>query len=130
MALTDTAEYWQDVKKGSDKRVFVHAQGLDCGHYHKMESDELNHIDCFACLQLIEKDETLKAELEANNGKKHQKWKDKRRKKKGFKLDTIMPFGKYKGQNKTIEWIIKNDRPYFDWVKEKLLLHPEVDEYI
>ena len=130
MALTDTAEYWQDVKRPSNKRVFVHIKGADCGHYHVAESDELNSIDCFACLKLVKADEILKNRLEQNNGKRKRRYEAKRKRKKGYKLDSIIKFGKYKGQNKSIEWIIRNDKSYFNWLEDKLLLNSEVDLYL
>ena len=122
MSLSDTAEYWQDVKKGSSsKYVFTHIKGKDCGHYHVAESKELDEIDCHSCKKIIESDEELKSQLEKNNGARYKN----HRKKKGFKLLSEIRFGKYKG--KTLQWIIDNDINYFNWVKDKILLHPEVD---
>ncbi len=53
--MTDTAEYWNDVKARTrrSKRVFTHVQGLECGHYHVQESVHANDIDCYACIKLI-----------------------------------------------------------------------------
>ena len=123
MALPDTAEYWWDVKKSLNKRVFVHIPGKACGHHHVIESKELNDIDCYACLKIIENDPELKLRLEKNNGARDLKY----RKKKGFQLSSTIRFGKYKG--KTIQWIVDNDCNYFNWVKTKILLHPELDNY-
>jgi hypothetical protein len=126
MSLPDTVEYWWDVKKhfSNPKRVFTHAPGLECGHFHVSESKELDEIDCHACKKLIEQDPILKQRLEQNNGKRYLQ----HRRKKGFALTSAIRFGKYKG--KAIQWIIDNDRNYFNWVSNKLLLHPEVDEYL
>lgn len=130
MALSDTAEYWQDVKRRDYKHVFTHIKGKECGHYHVAESDELIDIDCFACKKLIESDDTLKNTLKANNGKRHRKWEAKQKRKKGYKLDSIIKFGKFKGQNKSIEWLINNEPSYFNWLEDKILLHSEVDRYL
>ena len=130
MSLTDTAEYWIDVKRPSTKRVFIHIKGVDCGHYHVAESNELHDIDCFTCKKIIKSDLELKNNLEQNNGKRRKKWENKRKNKKGYKLNSSIKFGKYKGQNKSIEWIINNDSYYFDWLKDKILLHSEVDKYL
>lgn len=124
MSLSDTAEYWQDVKKGSNKYVFTHIKGKDCGHFHVAESKELNEIDCHACKKIIENDAELKSQLENNNGLRYKN----HRKKKGFQLLSQIRFGKYKGKN--LQFIIDNDLNYFNWVKDKLLLHPEVDVLI
>lgn len=126
MSLSDTAEYWNDVKKQTHKRVFTHSKGLDCGHHHICESDELQEINCYACKKIIDLDADLKNKLEQNNGKAYQKYRNK----KGCTLDDFIWFGKYKGKNKTIQWIIENDRNYFEWLKPKLLLHTEIDEFL
>jgi ribosomal protein S27E len=124
MSLSDTAEYWQDVKKPSNKYVFTHIKGKDCGHFHVSESNELNEIDCHACKKIIEADQELKDQLKQNNGKRYLN----HRKKVGFNLLSTIKFGKYKGQ--TIQWIINNDLNYFRWLKDKIVLHPELDKYI
>jgi ribosomal protein S27E len=121
MSLPDTAEYWQDVNRPSNKHVFTHIKGKDCGHFHVTESKELSEIDCHACKKIIENDAELKSQFEKNNGKRY----NDHRKKKGFKLLSTIKFGKYKCQ--TLQWIIDNDINYFNWVKDKLLFHPEVD---
>ena len=56
MSLSDTAEYWNDVKANrgySGKNFFLHAKGCQCGHFHVMETRYLNEIDCYACLKII-----------------------------------------------------------------------------
>ena len=121
MSLPGTAEYWQDIKAPSNKRIFTHVKGKDCGHFHVCESTELSEIDCFACKKIIENNETLKSQLEKNNGKRHKE----HRKKVGFRLSSIIKFGKYKGQ--TLQDIITKDLKYFNWLKDKIVLHPEID---
>jgi len=122
MSLPDTAEYWQDVKSSSsNKHVFTHIKGKDCGHFHVTESNELSEIDCYACKKIIESDQELKLQLEKNDGKRY----NNHRKKVGFRLLSTIKFGKYKGQ--LLQWIIDNDINYFLWLKDKLVLHPEVD---
>jgi ssDNA-binding Zn-finger/Zn-ribbon topoisomerase 1 len=61
MALTDTAEYWWDIKNRTPYlgRDFVHIPNSTCGHIKKETrntdtSEYLNDINCYACLKLIE----------------------------------------------------------------------------
>lgn len=124
MSLSDTSEYWQDVKKRIDKHVFTHIKNKDCGHFHVVESNELKDIDCYACKKIIENDAELKSQLEKNNGKRYLDHRNK----KGFRLQSTIKFGKYKGKN--IQWIIDNDINYFTWLKDKILLHSEFDSII
>jgi len=133
MALSDTAEYWQDVKafKGwFPKHKFIHIKGVKCGHYHVIESNELDEIDCKACKKIIESDEELKQKLTLNNGKRLKKIKSKLKNKKGYKLDSIIKFGKFKGSDFSVKYLIHNEINYFNWFKTKFLLHTEVDRYI
>jgi hypothetical protein len=56
MALTDTREYWDDVKK---KRRFkgpdyYHIPGLDCGHYHYFKASCLAEVNCSGCIWELE----------------------------------------------------------------------------
>lgn len=125
--MTDTAEYWNDVKGNwRHKTVFIHIKGFDCGHYHVQESKKLDQVDCYACLKHIDDDPELKDQL--------QKIKDNREKQhrinKGYKLKSIIKFGKYRGKNTTLIWIIENDLGYFKWMIGKILFHPEVDKYL
>ena len=55
MALTDTAEYWQDVKKNYPYvgPNFHHIPNADCGHRHLFEAKRLGNVNCYACLELI-----------------------------------------------------------------------------
>lgn len=55
--MSDTAEYWWDIKnawmKKKYKHVFTHKKGMECGHHHVMESKKLKHIDCHACIAIL-----------------------------------------------------------------------------
>lgn len=74
MSLSDTAEYWQDVKKyRENKKVFIHIKNIDCGHYHVIESKNLEDIDCYACKKIIENDPILKEKLEKTRNYKKKK---------------------------------------------------------
>ena len=60
MALSDTAEYWLDVKSHHPYmgRHFIHIPRSTCGHINHHTgnvdtSEYLNDINCFACLDLI-----------------------------------------------------------------------------
>ena len=55
--MTDTAEYWNDIKnrRRYPRHVFTHLMGVDCGHYHVKESTVYRDIDCHACRKLIKK---------------------------------------------------------------------------
>ena len=60
MSLSDTAEYWWDVKSYHPYmgRHFIHIPNSICGHINKQTgntdtSEYLNDINCFACLDLI-----------------------------------------------------------------------------
>ena len=53
--MTDTAEYWQDVKK---KSAYVgvqysHIPDIDCGHRHLHETSIIKNINCNACKKLL-----------------------------------------------------------------------------
>jgi hypothetical protein len=55
MALTDTTEYWWDVKRnhpytGPD---YSHIPGYDCGHRHLYEAKKLGDVNCKSCLEAI-----------------------------------------------------------------------------
>lgn len=82
----------------------------------------------------LEEDSTnpLVQEIKLKWRKKERKRENKERNKKGYKLDSIIKFGKYKGQNKTIEFIIKNDNSYWKWLVKNnvILLHSELDTYL
>lgn len=56
MSLSDTAEYWWDIKKVNNfsKKVFTHAKGCQCGHYHVCETNYISEIDCHACIKIFE----------------------------------------------------------------------------
>lgn len=56
MSLPDGAEYWWDVKANHNKKhVFMHKKGLDCGHFHVLETKKTKWVDCHACLALMPK---------------------------------------------------------------------------
>lgn len=74
--MTDTAEYWWDVKRQVNKKVFIHIKGFDCGHFHVRETNKLTQVNCYACLQEIKNNKHLtrqldnqKAQIEANRFK-------------------------------------------------------------
>lgn len=61
MALTDTAEYWNDIKNNYPYRgrQFTHAKGYNCSHINVgsgniRTSEWLNDVNCFECLKAIE----------------------------------------------------------------------------
>jgi len=53
--MSDSAEYWHDVKshKGNLRHVFTHIKGIPCGHYHIEETKEFRHIDCKSCQKIV-----------------------------------------------------------------------------
>lgn len=55
MALTDTSEYWNDIKRNNSYtgRDFYHIPNANCGHKHKYEAKKLGDVNCFECLKLI-----------------------------------------------------------------------------
>lgn len=57
MSLSDTAEYWNDVKghyRGwFGVTGFWHAKGCQCGHFHKNETRYISEVDCKACLKVL-----------------------------------------------------------------------------
>ena len=67
MCLSDTAEYWWDIKNKQYKHTFTHIKGIDCGHYHVYETEVLDNIDCYACKKLISDDLELKERLRIIN---------------------------------------------------------------
>lgn len=77
MSLSDTAEYWRDVKSRRFKRVFTHIPEIDCGHFHVNESSDIDCIDCYACKEILKKDEILQALLEVAQEKVEAKQKIK-----------------------------------------------------
>jgi len=66
MALSDTAEYWWDVKSSRvyNGPKFIHLKGMECGHYHVAESNKLIDVDCHACIKKINETPELKQRLE------------------------------------------------------------------
>lgn len=55
MSLSDTAEYWNDVKSsfGRFKPIYTHAKNCQCGHYHVAETKMYREVDCNACKKVI-----------------------------------------------------------------------------
>lgn len=133
--MTDTAEYWNDVKSNlyrMPKHVYVHYKGFECGHYHVDESRKLLKVDCPACLDMITKDCDLNLNLEQQRKQQSDSRERQMKINKGYKLSSHIKFGKYKLLGKTIRWVIENDSRYFKWMLEQrvILLHPEVDEFL
>ena len=128
MGLTDSAEYWRDVKNKPIHHVFTCGKGIECGKSHKIESDELDKVDCRFCKRIIKNDDALKREFEKNNGKSLKKIEQQKRDMYGYKLNQSIKFGKFKG--KSIKWIIDNQQSYFNWLKDKITYHSEVEIYI
>ena len=54
MAMTDTAEYWDDVKRSRySKNHFYHGIGVDCGHRHNHETKYVDDVECKACKRIL-----------------------------------------------------------------------------
>lgn len=55
MCLSDTAEYWQDVKRNYPYTGtnFYHIPNVDCGHRHMFTAKLLGDVNCYSCLKLI-----------------------------------------------------------------------------
>ena len=54
--MTDTAEYWWDVKQNKSwvgRTTFYHIPNALCGHKHYHEAKKLGNVNCYACLELI-----------------------------------------------------------------------------
>jgi hypothetical protein len=62
MALTDTAEYWNDLKEQRNRIhfSFTHLKRKDCGYYHKYETEKVGDVDCYACIKLFTDEERVK----------------------------------------------------------------------
>lgn len=56
MSLPDTAEYWNDVKRGYPYMGpdYFHVPGFKCGHRHLYEAKKLGDVNCRGCLKLVE----------------------------------------------------------------------------
>lgn len=54
--MTDTAEYWNDVKRNHPHvgPNYFHVPGAACGHRHLFEAKKLGDVNCRACLKLID----------------------------------------------------------------------------
>jgi len=54
MALSDTAEYWRDVKSHPYAGPnYFHIPGAECGHRHMFEAKRIGDVNCRGCLKLI-----------------------------------------------------------------------------
>lgn len=55
MCLSDTAEYWQDVKRNYPYTGpnYFHIPNAECGHRHYHLAKRLGDVNCKACLKLI-----------------------------------------------------------------------------
>ena len=83
MCLSDTAEYWNDVKSRQYYNVkhFIHIPSSTCGHIKKETgntdiSEYLNDINCYACLELIKQNGNI-YELKEGTSKREQSNIDK-----------------------------------------------------
>lgn len=131
--MTDTAEYWNDVRQHFSRYrpTYTCLVNLECKYEHKYETKHISSVTCRSCLEIIYKTPELSKRLEASLNQRKENEEKTRKKKRGFKLTSRISFGKYKFQNKTIQWIIDNDRRYFSWmINQKVILtHPDVDDY-
>lgn len=84
MSISDTAEYWHDVKRKTNNRLpYVHVKDYDCGHFHVIDSRNLFEVDCPACrrhidncLELVSAEKQQKHDYEQNKiNKAKKKWK-------------------------------------------------------
>lgn len=53
MALSDTAEYWHDIKKNYCGPNYFHIPNYNCGHRHLFEAKKLGDVNCKSCLKAI-----------------------------------------------------------------------------
>lgn len=128
--MTDTADYWNDIKRRGSNFTPTHIKGFECGIYQINTTSNLYHVDCHACNEYINTSSELTKQREIDKIKWERSLEIGRRKKKGYKLSSHLKFGKYKGSNKPLSWIIENDKSYFAWMQGKVLFHPEVDKFI
>jgi ssDNA-binding Zn-finger/Zn-ribbon topoisomerase 1 len=58
MSLSDTAEYWQDVKSyrpiNFNRKQYYHIPNAECGRKHWNEAKALGDVNCKDCLDLLE----------------------------------------------------------------------------
>ena len=94
MSLTDTAEYWQDVKRNYPYvgPQFYHIPNADCGHRHLNEAKKLGDVNCRSCLKLIKDGYDHKLE----DGKTDFKSKGQKKRDRAIKrqLEEIEKLGK------------------------------------
>lgn len=53
--MSDTAEYWWDVKNSSSGyyHVMTHIEGCECGRKHKQTTKLLREVDCNKCKKIF-----------------------------------------------------------------------------
>lgn len=80
MCLSDTAEYWQDVKKNRGPymgKEYYHIPNANCGRKHWNEAKAIDDVNCSDCLRLIKEgyNHNLpegKTDFRSNGDKKRQ----------------------------------------------------------
>lgn len=122
---------------------FYHISGINCGHNDNriaLVSLNVEEIDCPSCKYILNKNPEFKNKMVADyeptrlrkerNRKMNDKKKAKKRaEKRGYKLANHFKFGKYNKQGKSVQWVIENDRGYYQWLVSSnvVLFHPEVE---
>lgn len=53
MSMSDTAEYWNDIKRPYTGPDYYHIPGAECGHRHLYEAKYIDQVNCKGCLQLL-----------------------------------------------------------------------------
>ena len=138
LGLQDS-RFWRFWSEEGDNQVLMYGDilGLFGGYVlsHALDNakDRGYKFEIIGDLYPLEED-CIIPEIQAKKIKiraRERKKEAKRAKNKGFKLSTFITIGKYKGCQKTIQWIIDNDSSYWNWLiaNNVLLLHPEVNEY-
>lgn len=84
MSLSDTAEYWQDVKRNYPYMGpnYYCIKDVDCGHKHHFESEYLNDINCRGCKKLIKENGNI---YNLKEGLTPSQKKEERRRKELYK---------------------------------------------
>jgi len=60
MSLSDTAEYWWDIKRHRESNSFRHAKGVNCGHNHNtIDTEYIEDVECNACKRIIKEGNTI-----------------------------------------------------------------------
>lgn len=126
--MTDTAEYWNDVKRHFRglRPTYVCLKNLVCAYETKYETKKITNVTCRSCKEIIGKTPLLAKRLEDSERSRRNSIKES----SGYKLTSQIKFGKYKQLRKTIQWIIDNDNRYFQWLVGVIVVHPELDKFI